>query len=798
MSTGGNSNDGLAIIELVLRDREFTQRLSAAVARFTAAANQMQQAAMDATVIESRSLSSVVSSAIAAASAISGAMGRVGGVVASAISNTIGSLTSIAGAVMGAVSSVVGGIFQFVGSVASAAAGVVSSAVRAVAGAVYSVFQAVAGSITRIFEYALGSLLADGIRAAVAAMKSFVDQGLAANAALEKTMASFEIMLGSAAKANKLLKEMQTFAANTPFEMPQLTSAATALLSTRKILEKDLIPTMAKLGDAAAGSSDGFASLPRIVRAVTQMLGKGKVTGEEMMQLAEAGIPAWDALAQKMGKSTAELQKLSSTGKLGSKEVLILIDALGDRFKGMADKQSKTYEGLMSTISDNTRLALQKITVPIFEMQKKAAEAMVKIMNSKEFAAAVDFAAGAVRTFSGIIQGATNDVIAFFGGTGGFASAIPTLKAIYNDVVAIAQNLRAMLIPALSQVSSAMSAAFGGVSTGGILAAVKSMSAAIVVMTADWGLMWDYVGLKAQETIQWFSEFFTHHITVTIPAAWSMLLDLMARSFRPVADTIQSLLVAAFRTAFDQMYYFAIQSFTKIISKISGMTTSLAGMFDLAKFIQNPASALGEFAAKATGFAATESGAATAEMIRGMGTDRFADARNRMSTLGPLISGIASNAFAGLPGIAAFTPSAGQQAMGANSNAALGAMQSRAAQNAQGRQANQTWQTMVGVGKLLAGAGLNQVAGFFAPAGPAAVADDKAEQKKKKVDFVGVSEMGKRLQSALTSDKDKAMLNAANKGANAAAQNVGVAQQIFKVLQEANVILGALNVGAAP
>ena len=57
------------------------------------------------------------------------------------------------------------------------------------------------------------------------------------------------------------------------------------------------------IGDVAAGFRHGRGGIDAITRAMGQMQAKQKITGEEMMQLTEAGIPAWKILAKEMGMS---------------------------------------------------------------------------------------------------------------------------------------------------------------------------------------------------------------------------------------------------------------------------------------------------------------------------------------------------------------------------------------------------------------------------------------------------------------------------------------------------------------
>lgn len=235
---------------------------------------------------------------------------------------------------------------------------------------------------------ATGGLAATaGIRAfsmLEAKVKGLIRTGMDANATMERLGQSFEVMLGSAAAGKRVLESLRVFAEKTPFEMKDIAQVATMLLSTRQIAEDQLIPTIRKIGDAASGSSEGFAAFPRLTRAITQMMNKGKIQAEEMMQLSEAGVPAWQALAKAMGKTVPEVQKMSETGKLGLTEIMKLVDALGGQFEGLADKQSKTFEGLSSTWRDQLSTAVMKVSKPLFELSRLGLQNLTDWMNTDQ------------------------------------------------------------------------------------------------------------------------------------------------------------------------------------------------------------------------------------------------------------------------------------------------------------------------------------------------------------------------------------------------------------------------------
>lgn len=168
----------------------------------------------------------------------------------------------------------------------------------------------------------------------------------------EQANIAFETMLGSQEKAQQFLGDLTKFANKTPFELPQLRDASKRMLAFG-FASESIIPTLTALGNAAAGLGVGSEGINRITLALGQMRAKSKVSAEEMMQLTEIGIPAWDILAKKMNVSTAQVMKLSEKGLIpANKAIDALVEGMNDRFPNMMNKQSKSLFGFWSTIKD--------------------------------------------------------------------------------------------------------------------------------------------------------------------------------------------------------------------------------------------------------------------------------------------------------------------------------------------------------------------------------------------------------------------------------------------------------------
>lgn len=170
--------------------------------------------------------------------------------------------------------------------------------------------------------------------------------------AAETTEISFTTMLGSAEAARQMVEQLADFAAHTPFELSGLQTATRQLLAYGFTAE-DVIPMLTAVGDATAALGTGQAGIEAVTRALGQMQTRGKVTAEEMLQLTEAGIPAWEYLARAIGTDTAGAMEAVSDGAVDAQTGIdALTRGMEQDFGGMMEQQSKTVAGLMSNLSD--------------------------------------------------------------------------------------------------------------------------------------------------------------------------------------------------------------------------------------------------------------------------------------------------------------------------------------------------------------------------------------------------------------------------------------------------------------
>ena len=167
----------------------------------------------------------------------------------------------------------------------------------------------------------------------------------------EQLQISFETMLGNAEKATQLIKDLTKFAIETPFQLKDVSQGAKALLAFGIANEK-ILPTLKSLGDVAAGLS---VPIERLILNFGQVKAQTILTGRELRDFAIAGVPLLGELAKIMGKTTAEVKTLISTGDVGFdvvEQAFKDMSSEGGKFFDLMKKQTASTGGQISNLRD--------------------------------------------------------------------------------------------------------------------------------------------------------------------------------------------------------------------------------------------------------------------------------------------------------------------------------------------------------------------------------------------------------------------------------------------------------------
>lgn len=150
---------------------------------------------------------------------------------------------------------------------------------------------------------------------------------------------------------------------------------------TRKEAEQ-MTPLLLDFGAAAGLDAD---ILERLALALGQVRSRGKLTGEEVRQLGNSGLPVRDILVKALGIANSEFDELLESGALTSDVVIPhLIEALR-AFEGAGERVAfGTIGGIVSAMEELREISTAKFFVGFLEPLKKSFQDLFKVLNQPE------------------------------------------------------------------------------------------------------------------------------------------------------------------------------------------------------------------------------------------------------------------------------------------------------------------------------------------------------------------------------------------------------------------------------
>lgn len=350
------------------------------------------------------------------------------------------------------------------------------------------------------------SMLAQGVGGLASGM-------VAGNAEMENYSTQFEVLTGSAQNAATLMDQLKEMGAKTPFEFTDLAKGTQTLLAFG-VAQKDILPDMHMLGDISGGNAQKLQQLSLVFG---QVASNGHMMGGDLLQMINAGFNPLNIISQKTGRSMSDLRDDMSKGKISFdmvRDAMQTATSQGGQFAGMMDKQSTTFDGMTSTLSDDVNSLKRTMMQPIFDGLKSGLQGVLPLLEGDQFQ-------GFATAFATNVAGVIPVVIGLLGGLfsllqsgwGIIAPIVATVLALASGFLQIATGAQsvsgpvgAMLGP-LGGVADAFSAIHDGVvevlagfSAGGLQGAFSALVANIPTFLG--GLQQIEFGI-ANQAVQW-------------------------------------------------------------------------------------------------------------------------------------------------------------------------------------------------------------------------------------------------------------------------------------------------------
>lgn len=179
---------------------------------------------------------------------------------------------------------------------------------------------------------------------------------------------NLDVLTGSAEKGAKMFSDLYKMAKTTPFETTELVDSAKVLLAYG-LSQEAILPTLRQLGDVSLGNKE---KLGQLTIAFGQVKSKGRLMGQELLQMTNVGFNPLQMKAAEMAKEFGGLSQdympaLTKQMEQGGISVEFVADQLekatstgGLFYQGM-EKGAQTMQGTWSTLMDNVGMFARKM-----------------------------------------------------------------------------------------------------------------------------------------------------------------------------------------------------------------------------------------------------------------------------------------------------------------------------------------------------------------------------------------------------------------------------------------------------
>lgn len=200
---------------------------------------------------------------------------------------------------------------------------------------------------------------AAGMFGASFSVGAFIKKMVDVRGEMQMLESSFEVLLGGKGVSG-FMSEMKQFAVDSPLSMNGVANAAQTLLGFGIAAEK-VMPTIKQIGDISMGNEERFRSLSL---AFAQMSATGRLMGQDLLQMINAGFNPLQVISEKTGKSIGDLKKSMENGAISSQMVadaFASATAEGGKFHGMTQKQAEGIRGLQAQLQGGLQDAFNEL-----------------------------------------------------------------------------------------------------------------------------------------------------------------------------------------------------------------------------------------------------------------------------------------------------------------------------------------------------------------------------------------------------------------------------------------------------
>ncbi|ELC1049338.1 tape measure protein [Listeria monocytogenes] len=182
----------------------------------------------------------------------------------------------------------------------------------------------------------------------IAATKNVVGSAISRVDTIDTATKSLTVLTGSAKDAQLVMTDLTAAIDGTPIALDAVALGAKKMVAAG-MKAANVKPVFTAIADAAYGVGNGSESIDQMTDAISALQASGVAYSDDINRLVDAGVPAWQILANSTGKSVGEMKKYVSEGSLEStKAIAMLTKGIEEGTTGMAGNTAK-MAGLAKT-----------------------------------------------------------------------------------------------------------------------------------------------------------------------------------------------------------------------------------------------------------------------------------------------------------------------------------------------------------------------------------------------------------------------------------------------------------------
>lgn len=199
-----------------------------------------------------------------------------------------------------------------------------------------------------------------------AGITAFIGAGVKFNSTFENSITSFETFLGSAKKAEAYIEKLRGVSRTSTMRLTDFMQNARLMLGFGAGPDQ-AVKVLRALSDAIAATGGDQNNMNSASRAIGQIIAKGRIQAEEMMQLTEAGIPVQKILQRELKLTGEQVGDIGKENISATRAVDALVRGWSKQFGGASLRNAKTFSGQVSILRKDFEFLARMASKPLFE-----------------------------------------------------------------------------------------------------------------------------------------------------------------------------------------------------------------------------------------------------------------------------------------------------------------------------------------------------------------------------------------------------------------------------------------------